>query len=60
MLFRSLFNDGIYFNRGTTGMYSFGDGYYYFSHEYRNEDKTNASNIKLYRYDEKEFFVPVQ
>ncbi len=53
----TLFNGGIYFNKGTTGMYSFGDGYYYFSHDYRNEDKTYASNIRLYRYDEKETFV---
>ncbi len=52
-----LYNEGIHFKKGTTGMYSFGDGSYYFSHDYRNENGKYASKIRLYKYDEKEFFV---
>lgn len=43
---------GVYGNRfpvGQTGIYSFGNGYYYFSHNYRTPEKVQGSIIKLYR-----------
>lgn len=38
------------FPKGQTGIYSFGNGYYYISHEYRTPEKEFGSIIKLYRH----------
>ena len=43
---------GIYgsnFPKGQTGLYSFGDGLYYVSHEYKTPEKEQGGHIKLYR-----------
>ena len=53
---------GIYgsrFPHGSTGMISLGDGYFYMSEPYRNED-IFGTVIRLYKYDEKEGFVKAE
>lgn len=47
---------GSRFPHGSTGMISLGDGYFYMSEPYRNENKFGTL-IRLYKYDEKEGFV---
>ncbi len=50
---------GWYFHWGTTGMYSFGDGTYYFSQDGRDE-RGWYTDIKLYRWNGKEPFEIVE
>lgn len=53
---------GIYswdFPLGSTGLYSFGDGYYYVSNEGREGDK-HFTHVKLYRWDGKAPLVEVE
>lgn len=45
---------GSYFPYGSTGMISLGDGYFYFSRDYRKED-FYGTNIQLYKYENGEF-----
>jgi len=40
---------GCNFPKGQTGLYAFGDGRYYISHEYRTPEKEDGSIIKLFR-----------
>lgn len=44
---------GCDFPKGQTGVYAFGDGYYYFSHEGRTPppERRQISRVKLYRFD---------
>ena len=44
-----LCNEGIYFPYGSTGVYSFGNGYYYFSHPGYDKDHGHYSNAVLYK-----------
>ena len=47
---------GIDFPYGATGMISLGDGYFYFSKDYKNEDGTRGTTVGLYEFDgEKNF-----
>lgn len=47
---------GIEFEYGATGMVSLGDGYFYFSKDFTNEDGTNGTIVGLYEFDgDKEF-----
>lgn len=41
---------GSYFPYGSTGMISLGDGYFYFSRDYRKDDYY-GTNIQLYKYE---------
>ena len=41
---------GWYFKYGTTGLHSFGDGYFYISHDGRDENGW-FTNVKLYKWD---------
>ncbi len=50
---------GWYFPYGTTGMYSFGDGTYYFSEDGRNENGW-YTNIRLYRWNAEKPFEIVE
>jgi hypothetical protein len=43
---------GVRFSRGQTGVYAFGDGRYYFSHEFNTGDRRNSSVIRLYQRGE--------
>ena len=40
---------GSNFPKGQTGLYSFGNGLYYVSHEYKTPEKEQGGHIKLYR-----------
>ena len=40
---------GCSFGGGSTGIYAFGNGYYYVSKDYRTEDRRNGSIIRRYR-----------
>ena len=40
---------GCSFDGGSTGIYAFGNGYYYVSEDYRTEDRRNGSIIRRYR-----------
>lgn len=42
---------GINFPYGATGMISLGDGYFYFSKDFKNEDGTRGTTIGLYEFD---------
>ena len=58
---RTKVNSGWYFNVGSTGIASLGDGLYYFSHnreDYRN--KRYFSDIRLYRWDGKSPFSLIE
>ena len=44
-----LYNDGIYFPYGSTGIYAFGDGKYYFSQPGYNKERGQYTNVRLYR-----------
>ncbi|MBO4406840.1 MAG: hypothetical protein J5849_04000, partial [Clostridia bacterium] len=50
---------GFPFPYGSTGLYSFGDGRYYISHEGRSE-KGEYTEVFLYRYDEKASSPPFE
>ncbi len=50
---------GWYFPYGTTGMYSFADGTYYFSKDGRNENGW-YTDVKLYRWNEEKPFEIVE
>lgn len=55
-------DSGVYgwdFPWGSTGLYAFGDGYYYVSHEGRDGEMYNT-HVKLYRWDGKAPLVPVE
>ncbi len=39
---------GTYFEYGSTGTYSFGDGYWYFSHRGKDEEKGNYTEVYAY------------
>ena len=41
---------GYYFPYGATGIISLGDGYFYFSQNYKNENGY-GTNVKLYQYE---------
>ncbi len=45
----SLYSDGIYFPYGSTGIYAFGDGYYYFSEPGYDRELGQYTNVRLYR-----------
>lgn len=49
---------GYYFPYGATGMISLGDGYFYFSQNYKNENGY-GTNVKLYQYDVSKGFLEV-
>ena len=53
---------GLNFNKGQTGVYAFGNGYYYFSYPFSTEDKKNSSIIRLCtkREDPETPFLPVE
>lgn len=55
---------GCDFPLGQTGVYSFGDGYYYFSHNGKTKDERplHTCVVKMYRADPKlpEIFLPVE
>lgn len=40
---------GVDMKKGQTGMYSFGNGYYYFSHEEKTPEKLQTCNMYLYK-----------
>lgn len=42
---------GINFPYGATGMISLGDGYFYFSKDFKNEDGTRGTRVGLYEFD---------
>lgn len=44
-----LYNEGIYFPYGSTGMYAFGNGYYYFSQHGYHSEHGQYTNAVLYR-----------
>lgn len=44
-----LSGEGIYFPYGTTGVYAFGDGRYYFSQRGKHEELGQYTNVVLYR-----------
>ena len=43
-----LLGEGIYFPYGSTGMYAFGDGHYYFSKSAWDKEKGQYTNVALY------------
>ena len=45
---------GNYFPYGSTGIYAFGNGYYYFSRPGADENGSQYTNVALYRYDNNE------
>lgn len=47
---------GIRFPHGSTGIISLGDGHFYFSREFKNEDGW-GTNIGLYKFDDENGFV---
>ena len=47
---------GYYFDYGDTGLYSLGNGYFYISHHGHPEKGVYLTNIKLYKYNEKDPF----
>jgi hypothetical protein len=49
---------GYYFPYGATGIISLGDGYFYFSQNYKNENGY-GTNVKLYQYDVNKGFQEV-
>ena len=51
----SLANEGSYFPLGATGVYSFGNGYFYFSKIGTDAEKGQYTDVFLYRYDNGEF-----
>ena len=46
---------GYHFSYGATGIISLGDGYFYFSQNYKSE-KGYGTNIKIYQYNKKDGF----
>ncbi|MBP5270062.1 MAG: hypothetical protein ILO42_03785 [Clostridia bacterium] len=54
---------GCDFDKGQTGVYAFGDGYYYFSHNGRTADaeRLHTCTVKMYRADTENpiLFIPV-
>ena len=50
----SLYNKGIYFPYGSTGIYAFGDGRYYFSRPGYDKEKGQYTNVRLYRASDSE------
>ena len=49
---------GYYFPYGATGIISLGDGYFYFSQNYKNENGY-GTNVKLYQYDVSKGFLEI-
>ncbi len=45
----STYNSGIYFPYGSTGIYAFGNGYYYFSRPGYDKERGQYTNVRLYR-----------
>ena len=45
----SLYNEGVYFPYGSTGVYAFGDGYYYFSQPGYDRERGQYTKVRLYR-----------
>jgi len=39
------------------GMISLGDGYFYFSKDFANEDGTRGTIVELYEFDENKSFI---
>ena len=48
---------GINFPYGATGMISLGDGYFYFSKDFTNEDGTRGTVVGLYEFDGNKSFI---
>lgn len=48
---------GINFPYGATGMISLGDGYFYFSKDFANEDGTRGTVVGLYEFDGNKSFI---
>ncbi len=48
---------GIDFPYGSTGMISLGDGYFYFSRDFKNEDGTRGTTVGLYEFDGEGSFI---
>ncbi|MBQ7761295.1 MAG: hypothetical protein IJ400_04490 [Clostridia bacterium] len=51
---------GIYFPYGSTGMYAFGNGYYYFSKQGQDKDLGQYTNVALYKACDNEEFKIVE
>ena len=50
---------GWHFKNGTTGLHSFGDGYFYISHDGKDENGW-YTNVKLYKWDGVHPMIPVE
>ena len=48
---------GINFPYGATGMISLGDGHFYFSKDFKNEDGTRGTVVGLYEFDGDRAFI---